>query len=322
MDAHHLSASSVKAFLACPAQWRARYVNASGDMSGEAATRGTTFHLALERFVQEGRHLDPDGFGHLQGHWSQAWDEVMRQPRGGVEYLNGGLLLQQWWERQNWDDRQVISTERRTEFMLADAKKPIPFVYIIDRLDETPSGIEVFDYKSGRFMLNHDGLRNDLQAISYATAVWLEHPDQRRYWVTFDYLQGDPIGVAFGPDQCEAHYRFLCDVADEIADSDGDEERLNSQCRFCDRKFSCKALASHMNAGGYLILDNPALVDKAGRAHPCCSRHQDRDRRDRCGVEADLRGRRRAGLPPWERRKQRGHAGLELPPLRRHGHRP
>ena len=262
MHVDHLSASSVKLYLACPAQWRARYVHKGTGMSGEAANRGTVFHLALERLVNSGDHLGSSPYPRLVELWVEAHGEVIGGllPLEAMEATNA--LLRKWCERQDWDDREVISTEQRTEFMLHDAANPVPFVYIIDRLDRTHAGIEVIDYKSGRFMLNHDGLRNELQALSYATAVWLQHPDQRRYWVTFDYLQGDPIGVAFTPYQCEAHYEFLCKVADRIAADDGEEERLNSMCRFCDRKHSCQALKNHMGGGGYLGLDQPELVSK------------------------------------------------------------
>ncbi len=256
MKLHHLSASSAKLFEQCEAQWSAKYVGGGGEPSGEAANLGSAIHEALEQFLiyllAIGRPVAMKTYeDRLYDFYKEAYWERMSSSE---MFDEGQKMLVDWINRHEadyWQDRQVVSLEQRLEMPLETEYGVIPFVYIIDRLDQHENGeLEVVDYKSGRWQLNGYDLRHDIQARSYATAIWKNNPDQDLYWVTFDYLRGDAVGVAFRATECSAHYAYLVRLAERIIESDGTKETVNPGCRFCLRKQKCAALAKYDVADG------------------------------------------------------------------------
>jgi len=264
MKLHHLSASSAKLFESCEAQWHAKYEGGGIDVGGEAAGLGSALHVALEQFLS---NVDSGSF---KSGWTQlldAYKEAYWEQMSGPElYEEGAEMLKGWFARQlddyaNWIAKTVISFEQRSEMILETKYAPIPFVYIIDRLDQHEDGeIEVVDYKSGRWQQSGSDLRHDIQARSYATAVWKLYPNQNLYWVTFDYLRNEPVGVSFRSSECQEHYNYLVRLAERIIESDGTKETLNSMCRFCIRKSKCKTVARYEVVDGTIGEDVNTLV--------------------------------------------------------------
>jgi len=261
MKLHHLSASSGKMFESCEAQWSARYVTGGADVGNDAAALGTACHAALEALFAETKWDDPECWTKLLDHFDLAYAEAMSDPSHHEE---GVGILRNWFNQQDaqmWDGRNILSLEERLEMDLETKHGVIPFVYIIDRLDQMDDGdLEVVDYKSGRWQLNHKQLRNDLQARSYATAIWRRFPDRSMYWVTFDYLRDNPVGIGLRPAECEAHYDYLVALAERIIESEGRQETINSGCRFCMRKTQCKTIAKYEKVDGTLTDEPDKLI--------------------------------------------------------------
>lgn len=266
MELHHLSASSAKLFEACEAQWQARYEGGGRTGSGDAADLGTALHEALELFLSKVDSKSiKTGWDQLYDAYKEAYWSHMSSPE---MFAEGSDMLKKWYARQiedieNWHERTVLSFEERTEMILETKYGDVPFVYIIDRLDQHADGeIEVIDYKSGKWQQNGYDLRHDIQARSYATAIWRRFPGQSLYWVTFDYLRNEPVGVSFRAAECEAHYQYLVRLAERIIESDGTQETLNSMCRFCIRKHHCKALYRYELVDGTATEDVDKLIGK------------------------------------------------------------
>ena len=247
MNPTSLSATSVKAFLACESRWAAIYGGKRRNYSSsDAAELGTACHTALERVFSKS-----SGFWSLSALEMAFVDAIEETTSFGTvpKWVDEGLvILKTWWDRQDWADwssREILSIEERAEFELETSIGPIPFVYVIDRLDRLEDGeLEVVDYKSGFFQLRGDDLVNDIQARSYALAAWLKHGRPKRVWVLFDYLRNDipSTSVAFTAADCEAHLELLHDIAEQIIASDGQEETPSGTCRFCPRALECASL--------------------------------------------------------------------------------
>jgi hypothetical protein len=252
MDFDHLSASSMELFLECPARWKARYDHpvAHRDTVGATATLGKACHKALEIFYREELYDTYYPLGALLSEYDKAFSELFHTQEDSIKKLGMGLLTK-WYSRQTSFDKP-LSIELEETFEIQTKAGPKEFLYFIDRLDMERDGPSVYDYKTGRWTLNHKQLRKDIQAKSYATATWLKYPEFRGYWVTFDYLRNEPIGVSFKPDELEEFYYFICETADKILESDGSEERLNKKCTFCVRKSSCAAISRNVAAGGII----------------------------------------------------------------------
>ena len=257
MKLESLSASSIKTFQSCEAKWRAIYEGAKDrGESGEAAQLGTACHAALEIWFDPSYPAGPlDEFTDLEQVYSDwVLDNYDITPQW---FEDGKEILRTWYDRQEWDlyeERRLISVERKAEFDLKTSIGTIPFKFVIDRLDLLDDGdYEVVDYKSGFFMVKPDDLKRDVQAKSYALAVWLEYNQPDIVWVTFDYLRSDttPATVGFKAREIEEHYAWLQSIAEEIIESDGLTETPD-MCQWCPRVADCDRITelpdSHIEA--------------------------------------------------------------------------
>lgn len=263
-----LSASSALTFESCPARWRAEYHERAPQPSGDAALLGTACHAALERWVTEGWYEKfPDGVDAVAGGegirvMDRLYEEEYARLFSHQDRFEEGLgLCANWLARQDWKGRTVLCTEDKQSFELRTSAGPVPFNYIWDRCDQLDSGdIEVVDYKTVSAPIQPDALKKRIQARAYGLAAQIAYPDAKRIWVTFDLLRYEPVGVVFTRDDNVATWRYLRALAERVIASDGTEETLNPECRYCVRRHECETLNRHVAAGGHLGISDPAAA--------------------------------------------------------------
>lgn len=258
MKLNSLSASSVQTFANCPARWKAAYEDRVEEESSDAASLGSACHLALEWFVQTEHHLKGDP--------TEQWAKLAEffraasgQYRLGARHIiMGEEMLANWLSRQDWTGRKVLSTEKKVSFQLPTSIGEIPFNYIWDRCDQLSDGeIEVIDYKSWVRNVTGEDVKNSLQCRAYALAAQIQFPDAPRIWVTLDQLRYSSVGVSFSKDENRETWRYIKQVAENIIQSDGSEERLGGDCRWCVRRHACSTLKKHIEASGPLSIVDP-----------------------------------------------------------------
>ena len=271
MKPRTLSASAIKAYEACPAMYRAKYILRDPDPPGDPALRGTVVHAVLENWVAGGFHL-PDL---SDGEKVDKIDELVelhywQHFSHGNEYEFCVEQCRRWVQRTDFTGREVLSTERKYRFELPTSRGKIPVSYIIDRTDRLEGGdIEGVDYKTWVRNITVQELRWDLQSRIYALALWIQYREANRIWITFDQTRFRDIGVAFSQEDCKHTWRYLKNVAERILADDGTEERLNSECRWCPRKRVCSALKRHEKAGGRFA--DHDIAETAKRRHEVAS---------------------------------------------------
>lgn len=260
MKLERLSATSVKTFEACPAQWRERYINFTPHIQGVTAGLGSAVHETLENWVAGGFHLSAHGNQELIEEMFRAdyWNHM-----DSGSFLEDGIyMVRDWCSRTDLRDRTVLSTEVKKRFPLPTSIGPIQVTYIFDRFDQIGNAFEVVDYKTGRRNMPPGELKYDTQARVYALAAQLEYPDADEIWVTFDQLRYGEVGVRFSKEDNRETWHYLKRVAERIIESNGAEERLNNTCRFCVRAMKCSALTKHVEAGGPLGITDVGVAAK------------------------------------------------------------
>lgn len=266
-----LSATSIQVFEACPARWVAEYFNRAPQPSSTHADLGTAVHGALERYVKDGLHAVHGSGG--ADNWSELADlfteEYERLFDDQSRYAEGLQMCKRWYDRQDWTDRTVLSTEVKTNFLVKAKGNEVIFNYVWDRCDKIDNGdgtydVEVIDYKTVSRPVSVDGLKNKIQARCYGLAGQIAYPEARRIWVTFDLLRFDPVGIVFTRDENIATWRYLQRTFARILDTDEETapEVLNPECNWCIRKLVCGALGKHVDVGGVLGSDDPLAVSK------------------------------------------------------------
>lgn len=264
-----LSASSVQTLEACLARWIEENIRRAPQPSSNAADVGTCVHYACEKFVERGYHLDAKKHWHeLEGFYTEKYEELFDDP----EFYGDGLaLLHTWWERTEWTDRTVLSTEQKNFFMIKASGHEVKFNYIWDRCDlvdgphseKGETWIEVVDYKTLRKPIQPQELRHKIQARCYGVAAQIAYPQADRIWITFDMLRFEPVSTVFTREDNIATYRYLQRVLRRVLaipdDVDLAElETLNENCNWCVRKQVCEALTKHEAAGGFIGISDPA----------------------------------------------------------------
>jgi RecB family exonuclease len=263
-----LSASALKVAEGCPARYHAEHIERGANIQGEAANLGITLHGALERFIM-GVKIRKDTAWDLEillSLYDKMYEETIGPDHSRPEYRDGKQLLRNWFHRDYiFDDifgATTISVEAKNNFdvpvIYEGAKVIIPFNYIFDRLDKiSDEEYRIVDYKSGRFPISPEDLRDDIQARAYALAVAIKFKGVKKIWVEFDFLRHEKIGVVFTREDNIATYKYILRAAQRIVDLDADKlpEVLNKECGWCIRKVSCAKLASNVAAGGAFSLD-------------------------------------------------------------------
>lgn len=170
-----LSPSGAGTFEQCPRRWRFRYVDRLPEPPGEAALVGTFAHRVLElllaeppeaRTVERARTLA-----------RQAWPDTERHPDYRALGLDadgarafrwkGWLAVEGLWQVEDPASVVVRATERRVRTELGG----VPFLGVVDRLDECDDGLVVTDYKSGRPPSDRFAADKLGQVLLYAAAV-------------------------------------------------------------------------------------------------------------------------------------------------------
>lgn len=163
--------------------------------------------------------------------------------------------------RQRLQDHvTILSFEEKSSFPLqvTNPWKPEPYAvkvnYIFDRLDkiDRPDGfeIDVIDYKSVGSPVPPDQLRHRIQVRIYALAIQFAYPEAKRIWVTYHLLRFDTVSMSFTREDNLETWAYLKDVLWRILLSDGSEETVNPECRWCIRRAVCESLHKVEEYGG------------------------------------------------------------------------
>jgi hypothetical protein len=265
-----LSATSVNTAELCLARWAAEMFDRPARVSNSAASLGSSVHGGLEQFVKTcfiEKTMQPT-FDNLRMFYMVSFGEQF----GWIDqqnelYLDGLQLLEDWFKRiDEFEKFQVISCEVKETFPLKTSAGEIPFTYIFDRLDLMPDGtVRVVDYKTSRWNVTADELREKVQARAYGVAAQVKFPEAKRVWVQFEMLRhGAPVGVMFTKEQNRNSYRYLRAAAERIIRTPRDDapETLNSECKFCIRVGTCESVASNTLAGGIVGMDLKDQIDR------------------------------------------------------------
>ena len=149
-----LSPSSMALYDDCPKKWMYRYIEKLPDPPGISAVMGSFAHSVLEHLMQ----LPPKE--RTQENARERATKTFKITRLTPEFRNLELTdeeirsfkRQAWqaitglWDLENPEEVEVASTEQHLKVDV----RGVPFRGYIDRVDESPEGLVVNDYKSGK----------------------------------------------------------------------------------------------------------------------------------------------------------------------------
>jgi|GEM_PF-351895 len=175
------------------------------------------------RYRLQWRGLDPIGSGFASR--DQAKDS----------YHEGLALLQRFYEGNRQEPARAEMVEKSLEYQSEDAQ----LFGRLDRVDRLPDGgVEIIDYKTGRYRLDEEAVGRDWQMNLYGLLV---HDALKPPQITLSlyYLREDAkVSVPMLRDPEEVR-QDLADIALIIGTTDDFTPTPNRFCRFCDYASLC-----------------------------------------------------------------------------------
>ena len=265
MQPKTLSASSIQNFEDCEARYLAESINHVPDVSSSAAIFGTTGHAILEAWVTEGHAREGADFDTMKAILADEWWKYFADRSRYDEMVE---MMDGWHKRtgpEDWEERQVISTEVKENFILNAGTKTdainIPITYIWDRADDLSFGekkrIEIVDYKTWMQPLKPEDLPNKIQMRIYALSAQMKWKTAEQIWVTLDQTRYNRVSAMFTREDNIETFKYLKQVARRILASDGDKTTINGDCRYCVKRGTCPELLKHVDNGGVLSYMSP-----------------------------------------------------------------
>lgn len=277
MDIVKLSASAMEVAELCLSRWDAdNKAGRIGQESGHYAKVGSACHGAMEQYVRKAvmsTEMDRT-WRTLEVLYMQSYMEVFGTLDTDAEsYKDGLTLIKKWFERTIFDDSfTVLMVEEKLNFqvptgeLLPDGtKETIPFNFIFDRFDQTgETEYRVVDYKTLSQPLSPMDLHDKIQPRVYGLAAQILHPDATKVWVGFDMLRWEgSIETFYTREDNIATWNRIKRAVRKIKECDPNDipETLNSNCGWCIKKTTCKAVAANVKAGGVFSLDEQGMID-------------------------------------------------------------
>ena len=268
MQPKSLSATAISVAELCMMRYEAEHIQYSRGIANNAASLGSAVHGALEPYVKKAimEKANEPTLGFLTDLFKISYMTTFGTADINTEEFADGLaMLKAWHERTDFTGVTVLSCESKENFPIPSSIGEIPYNYIYDRLDQIGEGeYKVVDYKTNRWGLRPEDLRNKIQARSYALAAQIKFPDAKRIWVEFDMLRHDgPIGIVFSREENAATYRFIKAKAQEIVDTTDPKPTLNPECLFCSLKQTCPAIMKNISTGGlFAVVGSEEAIDR------------------------------------------------------------
>lgn len=196
--ATRLSFTKLSLFEFCPTAYRYRYVERVPTPFVPRIVVGAIVHAVLNRLfqrLQDRRRVDKQVLDCLhEDYWNDA--PQLDRERFPDMWRDGQALLDGYWSANHANLGHPALLESRFRFR-PDPEAGYSIEGVIDRVDETPSGAAIIDYKSGR---RPERLPDRLRAQLHTYALGVEQVHQRRVERLDAYFLADNAGISIAPD--------------------------------------------------------------------------------------------------------------------------
>lgn len=237
----YLSYSQINTFDTCPLQYRYRYIQRIPMPPSSAAVFGEVIHKTLKDFYQqayERKQTKRDLLKILDQNWvdegyaSKTHEKRMKQ--------EAKRMLRKFYDK-GYDPKRLPKYLEQ-QFVIK-AKTGLRIGGRIDRVDETRSGMEIIDYKTGK-VLDQKELDKSLQMSVYALAatdpgVLRQNPED--VILSFYFLgTGEKKSTSRTKEELVRAKKEIVEKAKEIEKSKF-EPRPGVWCDFCEYRLICEA---------------------------------------------------------------------------------
>lgn len=177
-----ISFSSFDTYKTCPLKYK--FANVDGVKEPKSANQvfGSLLHTVLE-YIHKPGFTSPtldEAMEFYAQHFDASVFQNEMEERGA--FAQGVEIIQKYYAKNKPGETNVVDLESRFAVELDDPKNPgVKHIIsgIIDRIDKTPSGYEIIDYKTARKMPAQQIIDDNVQLSIYTRALLKRYPNEK-----------------------------------------------------------------------------------------------------------------------------------------------
>ena len=239
-----LSYSSLDSYRTCPLKYKFKEIDKLREPKSKEAIFGTLVHSTL-KYLHDPALLPPtleDALNYFATNWNDAVYDDPQEERAA--FAAGVDMIRRYREKNDPRETIVVALESPFEITIEDSNHTHHTIKgIIDRIDKTPDGYEIIDYKTGRKMPSQQDVDENLQLSVYAKAFLARYPKESEnlshLTVSLYFLKhGVKLSSTRTIEQLRAVDDLFLETIGEI-ESGHFEPRVNPLCDWCGFQKMC-----------------------------------------------------------------------------------
>lgn len=173
-----ISYSALDTYQTCPLKYKFQEIDRIKVPKSKEAVFGSVIHSTM-KFVHMPGILSPT-LEQALDYFSKNWNsEVFTDEfEERAAFSQGVAIIQDYYKKNEVAKTNIVDLESRFNIEIEDAGENHIVAGVIDRIDKTDDGYEIFDYKTTRKMPSQEKVDNDIQLSIYLHAFLARYPKE------------------------------------------------------------------------------------------------------------------------------------------------
>ena len=238
-----ISYSAFDTYQNCSLKYKFQNIDKIKEPKSKEAVFGTLVHGTM-KFIHTPSLLPPkleEALDYFSRNWNSDIFEDELEERSA--FSMGVSMIQEYYRKNNIADFNVVDLESRFAIEIGDEKNKHIISGIIDRIDKTPDGYEIIDYKTTKKMPSQEKVDNDMQLSVYLNAFLTRYPKEAanmdKITVSLYYLKhGVKLSATRTKEQLEKSKEMFLEVIKSIEEGHF-EPNVTPLCDWCGYQKIC-----------------------------------------------------------------------------------
>jgi len=238
-----LSYSALNTYQQCSLKYKYREIDHIAEPKSKEQVFGTLIHSTM-KFVHGPGTLSPS-LEQALDYFAKRWNsDVFNSPaEERAAFSQGVQMIQKYYQDNDVSQATILDLESAFRIEIGEEHDRHTVSGIIDRIDKTPDGYEIIDYKTSRKMPSQQDIDNDVQLSIYCKAFLDRYPKERSrvgvITVSLYFLKhGVKLSSTRTLEQLENVERVFLDVIHRITRNEF-EPTLSPLCDWCGYQKIC-----------------------------------------------------------------------------------
>lgn len=239
-----ISYSALSTYQTCPLKYKYQNIDHIKEPKSKEAVFGTLIHSVMQ-YIHSPTLVAPsleDALNFFSQNWNEnIWADDIEER---AAFSQGVKIIQDYYAKNDPADFTIVDLESRFAIEIGDETTGKHVIAgVIDRIDKTPDGYEIIDYKTAKKMPSQETVDTNVQLSIYLKAFLERYPKEREnldhITVSLYFLKhGAKLSAKRTPEQLVELERIFLDVIASIEAGKFDPV-LSPLCDWCGYQRIC-----------------------------------------------------------------------------------